>query len=215
MTKILVSLLVAVALNRAAFAQATKPLYENDFAQATAGKVPDDFLVIDGAFSVKQHGGNKFLELPGAPLETFGVLFGPTGKDNLAVTARICGTSKGRRFPTLAVGLGGVSGFRLQVSPAKKALELFRGDTLKTSVPYDWVSGQWTRLKLQIRKVKEGEWKVEGKAWTADAQEPGWGVSIDETEPPIAGRAALWGSPFAGTPIRYDDLTVTPASDQP
>jgi hypothetical protein len=214
-TKIFVMVLAALGLGRAALAQATNPLYENDFAQATVGKVPDDFLVIDGAFGVTAEGGNKFLELPGAPLDTFGVLFGPTEQENVAVTARIYGTGKGRRFPTFAVGLSGVTGFRLQVNPAKKALELFKGDTVKTSVQSEWIGGQWTWLKLQIRKVKDGAWRVEGKAWTAGAKEPGWLISFDETEPPIAGRAALWGSPFAGTPIRYDDLAVTPAVEKP
>jgi hypothetical protein len=215
MTRAVLSLLAVVGLSGSVSAQATKTLYKNDFEKAAAGKVPDDFLVIDGGFSVKEEGGHKFLELPGAPLETFGVLFGPTEQENVTVTARIHGTGKGRRFPTFAVGLSGVSGFRLQVSPAKKALELFKGDTPKNSVPFEWASGQWTRLKLQIRKVKEGEWNVEGKAWPADAKEPGWLISIDETEQPIAGRAALWGSPFAGTPIRYDNLAVTSVSDKP
>src|SRR5438874_13641621 len=55
-----------------------KVIYENNFEKAEVGKVPEDFLVLDGAFTVKEEGGNKFLELPGAPLDTFGLLFGPT-----------------------------------------------------------------------------------------------------------------------------------------
>src|SRR5687767_2573183 len=103
----------------------TRPLYETDFEKAQIDKVPDDFLVLDGGFAVKEESGNKSLELPGAPLETFGVLFGPTESSGLAVTARIQGTGKGRRFPTFAVGLNGVSGYKLQISPAKKLVELF------------------------------------------------------------------------------------------
>ena len=67
----------------------TKPLYENNFQSAEVGKVPDDFLVLDGGFTVKTDGTNKFLELPGAPLDSFGVLFGPTEKEDVEVTARI------------------------------------------------------------------------------------------------------------------------------
>ena len=37
-------------------------------------------------------------DLDGDPYETFGVLFGPTEKDGLCVSARILGTGKGRRF---------------------------------------------------------------------------------------------------------------------
>ena len=74
-------------------------------ATAARTDLPADFLVLDGAFEVKEEAGNKFLELPGAPLETFGVLFGPTEKDGLSVGVRIFGTLKGRRFPAFGAGL--------------------------------------------------------------------------------------------------------------
>ncbi len=198
-----------LGLAGALFAQQTKALYENNFEKAELDKVPDDFLVLDGQFAVKEEGGNKFLELPGAPLDTFGVLFGPTEKEGTAVSARIFGTGKGRRYPTFAVGLNGqgTSAYRLQVSPAKKALELFKGDEVKATVPFEWQSGAWARLRLQVRKVKDGQWKVEGKAW-ADKEPSAWLVSFDEREQPVAGKASIWGSPYATTPIRFDDLIL-------
>lgn len=189
----------------------TKPLYENNFEKAEMGKAPDDFLVLDGGFAVKEEGGNKFLELPGAPLDTFGALFGPTEKAGIAVSARIKGTGKGRRYPTFGVGLNGQGGYRLQVSPAKKALELYKGDEVLASVPYEWKSGEWTLLWLQTSKTGDG-WKVEGKAWTQGETEPAdWTVSHVEKAEPAAGRASIWGSPFSTLPIQYDDLLVTPA----
>src|SRR6266705_3685029 len=131
LTKTSVEIVLLTGLAFGAFAQQAKLLYENDFEKAALDKVPEDFLVIDGQFAVKEEGGNKFLELPGAPLDTFGVLFGPTEKEGTAVFARIYGTGKGRRYPSFAVGLNGqgTAAYRLQVSPAKKALELFKGDT--------------------------------------------------------------------------------------
>ena len=215
-TKTCVGLLLLTGLALGAFAQQAKLLYENDFEKAALDKVPDDFLVLDGQFAVKQEGDNKFLELPGAPLDTFGVLFGPTEKEGTAVSARIFGTGKGRRYPTFAVGLNGqgTSAYRLQVSPAKKALELFKGDEVKATVPYEWQSGAWARLRLQVRRVKDGQWKVEGKAWT-DEEPSAWLVSVDEKEQPVAGKASIWGSPYATTPIRFDDLKVTPTTDAP
>ena len=213
-TKTCVELVLLSGLAFGAFAQQSKPLYENDFERAELDKVPDDFLVLDGQFTVKQEGDNKFLELPGAPLDTFGVLFGPTEKEGTAVSARIFGTGKGRRYPTFAVGLNGqgTSAYRLQVSPAKKALELFKGDEVKATVPYEWQSGAWARLRLQVRKVKDGQWKVEGKAW-ADKEPSAWLVSLEEREQPVAGKASIWGSPYATTPIRFDDLKVATATD--
>src|SRR5687768_2282918 len=92
-----------------------KILYENDFEKSELGKVPGEFLVHEGEFAVKKNVTNKSFELPDAPLETFGVLFGPTMETNVAVTAKICGTAKGRRFPTFAIGLNGVGGYKLQV----------------------------------------------------------------------------------------------------
>src|SRR5687768_16301605 len=119
---------VGIGLRATALGQGTKALYENNFEKAAVGSVPEEFVVIDGDFVVKEEEANKFLELPGAPLETFGVVFGPNEKENVVVTARIFGTGKGLRFPTFGVGLGGQGGYRLQVAPAKKAIELYRGD---------------------------------------------------------------------------------------
>jgi hypothetical protein len=166
-------------------------------------------LVLDGGFAVKEEGGNKFLELPGAPLETFGVLFGPTEASGLAVSARIQGAGKGRRFPTFAVGLNGVGGFKLQVAPAKKLVELVKGEEVVGSAPFAWESGSWTMLRLQCRKVKDGEFKLEGKAWKqGDAEPKDWQISHAEPAESPAGRPSVWGMPFAGTPIKFDDLQV-------
>src|SRR5216110_3065495 len=150
--------LAAVCLAVAALAQTAQPIYQNNFEKAELDKVPEEFLVLDGQFAVKEEGGNRFLELPGAPLDTFGILFGPTATDGHAVSARVFGTGKGRRYPTFAVGLNGqgTSAYRLQVSPAKKSVELFKGDAVRASVPYEWQSGAWTRLCLQVRRVKDG-----------------------------------------------------------
>ena len=188
---------------------AGKVIYENDFEKTDVDKVPSDFLVLDGGFTVKQDGTNKFFELPGAPLETFGVLFGPTVESDVAVTAKIRGTGKGRRFPTFALGLNGVGGYKLQVSPAKKALELFRGDELQASVPFEEKLGSWMTLRLQLRKSTETEWKIEGKVWPENLPEPKQPrIVFAEKTKPIAGRASIWGSPYAETPIQFDDLKV-------
>lgn len=199
---------VAMTGNRLAMAQDAKPLYEMNFEQAEAGKVPEGFLVVDGAFEVKEEGGNKFLELPGAPLDSFGVLFGPTEKSDVSVSARIRSTNKGRRYPAFGVGLNGQSGYRLQVSPGKKALEIYKGDLVVAGVPYEWKSGEWTMFQFQI--VKAGDvWKLAGKAWVQGATEPAQAmVAYDEKEEPSPGRASIWGNPFATTPIQFDDLAV-------
>lgn len=203
---------IAIAICAAATALAQTATYEQNFDAAEVGSVPKEFLVLDGGFKVAEEGGNKFLELPGAPLDTFGVLFGPTEKENRVVSARIFGSTKGRRAPTFNVGVGGVGGYKLQVSPGKKAVELYKSDEVKATVPFNWKSGTWTRLSLALKKVKDGEWRVEGRVWADDAKAPAEPtITFTETEQPPAGRASIGGSPYATTPIRYDDLVSAPA----
>jgi hypothetical protein len=202
-------LVAGFGLVAAGSAQTNQPLYENNFEKAAVGSLPEEFLVLDGGFVVQEEAGNKFLELPGAPLETFGVLFGPTENENTVVSARVFGTGKGRRFPTFALGLGGQGGYRVQVAPAKKSIELYKGDTVKTSIPYEWEASQWTQLKIQIRKAAPAEWKIEAKVWPHGTKEPeSWTLIAEEKQKPSNGRASIWGSPYAGTPIRFDDLLV-------
>ena len=204
-------LLAASAPDRACAAP-EKTLYHNDFEAAEVGKLPAEMMVMSGDFAVRQDAKEgRFLELPGEPLDTFGLLFGPTPAGEATASARFFGTKKGRKFPTFGVSLGGVGGYRLQVSAAKKTLEIFQGDEPRQSVAYEWKDESWTSLRVQVRKAKDG-WVVEGKAWPAGTPEPAaWTITFPTKEEPPAGRAGIWGSPFAGTPIRFDDLDLSPA----
>jgi hypothetical protein len=189
---------------------APKILYQSDFAKTELNQVPAGFLVLDGDFAVKESEGGKVLELPGAPLDTFGVLFGSATNAGVCVSARIYGTSKGRRAPSFGVGLNGAGGYKLKVSPGKNSLEIYKGDVSAASVPFDWKSGAWTMFRLRVRQVGGGDWKVEGKAWVQTGPEPkDWMISLDEKSPLRDGRPSIWGSPYSGTPIRFADLMVT------
>jgi hypothetical protein len=132
MNRLCVSALLACSLSAVAD---TPPLYRNDFESAEVGQTPKEFLIIAGTFTVQQEAGNKFLELPGEPLDTFGLLFGPTEGEGVSASAKFFGTSKGRKFPTFGVSLNGAGGYRLQVSAAKKALEIFKGDETRVNAP--------------------------------------------------------------------------------
>lgn len=186
-----------------------KVLFQTDFEAAAVDSFPDDFLLSDGGFAVKSVDGNKVLELPGDPLEAFGFYFGPTEKENIAVQARFMGTGKGRRFPTYSVSLGAGGQFKLRVSPAKKSIELYKGDDVVATVPHTWPSGKWQMVYLQVRKVKDGGWNVEGKVWPQGEPEPkDWTITLDQKEQPLGGRPAIWAAPYSGTPILMDDLKV-------
>lgn len=208
MNSVLTTLLAAAVFCTTAQA-GTKPLFSQDFSSVQGSEIPDEFLVLDGQFAVKEDGGNRFLELPGSPLETFGVMFGPNESSGVRVGARIYGTKQGRKFPTFEVGLNGVGGFKLRVAPAKKLVELLKGDDVLATVLFEWKTGEWTNLRLQVRKTSDGL-KIEGRAWQAGDEPREWTVTTTEKTAVPAGKAGVWGMPFAGTPIRFDDLTVTP-----
>ena len=155
-----------LAFGLAAFtAQAAEPLYQNNFEETQIGEVPDDFLVLDGDFAVKQEGGNKYLELPGAPLDAFGFMFGPSARHGNEISARMFGTKKGRRYPVFGIALNGVNGYRLQVAPAKRAIELLKGSTVVAKVPFRWGGGEWLRLALQVEQTGAAEWIISGRVW--------------------------------------------------
>jgi hypothetical protein len=208
-------LALSLGFGWSAIAQAGKVLYENNFEKAGVDKVPEDMLVLDGGFAVKQEGDSKVLELPGAPLETFGVLFGPTEAANVEATARLFATGKGRRFPVFGVGLNGVGGYKLQIAPGKKQIELVKGEDIVASKEFEWTgNNSWTVMRLQVRKTGEGV-QVEGKAWKQGAEEPkDWQIAYTDKSPAPAGRASIWGNPFSGTPIRFDDLKMLSVGDK-
>jgi hypothetical protein len=196
-----------VALAMTVAAEDARPLYENNFERAEVGKVPTNMLVLDGDFAVKADATNKFLELPGEPLDTYGVLFGPAEKSDVAVGARFNGTAHGRRGPVFGVGLNGQSGYKLEYSGGKKALEIHKGDAIVATVPFEWKPGEWTMMRLQIRKAGD-VWKLEGKAWQGGIEPAATMISYDETTEPTPGRASIWGMPYSGTPIQFDDLLL-------
>jgi hypothetical protein len=180
-------------------------LFEQNFEALPAGPMPKEFLALAGEFAVAEEGGAHFLELPGSPLDTFGALFGPSSAEPCSLEGRFYGTKTGRKFPTFGLSLRGAGGYRLQVSPGKGLLEIYKGDEPLAGVAFGWQSGTWTSLKLTLRKEGAG-WVIEGRAWSEGsapaAPQVRWEVQGDLA----AGRAAIWGSPYSGTPIRFDDL---------
>ncbi|MCY3023489.1 MAG: hypothetical protein NTW87_31300 [Planctomycetota bacterium] len=187
-------------------------LFKSDFEKDDVGKSAADlgFVVIgEGDFHVALDGKNKVLELAPTPLDTHGFLFGPNESENVSVQARVFGTASGRRFPLFGIGIGGVGGYMLRLQPVRKVLEVLKADQVKKAVPYTWTSNTWTVLALSVRKAQDGAWVIEGKAWEDGKEEPKEPLlSFADNEKPTAGRAGLWGIPYSGELIRFDDLLV-------
>ena len=84
-------------------AQAEGPLYQNNLQKLALGKLPDEFLILGGEFSLIKDGDNVVIELPSDPIDAFGLLYGPTVKsEGTVASARFFGTKKGRRMPSFA-----------------------------------------------------------------------------------------------------------------
>lgn len=186
--------------------------YATDFTKFATGKpTGDELFVLNGAFAVAEADGNKFLELPGNPVDTFGVLFGPEGQAAVEASARVRGTSDGKMFPEFGVGANDSGGWKLWVLPGQNALVLRLKEEERARVPFAWTSGAWMRLKLRVAPATDGKWRIEGKAWADGGKEPaGWTIATTEQAAPPAGRASVWGQPYAGTPIHFDDLSAGP-----
>ncbi len=208
---VLLVLVVATALTAAPKAPDPQRVFAEDFSRAEA--LPDTLLILNGEFALRSEGGNRFLELPGTPLDQYGIMFGPTRQAGDRVSARFWGTRAGRQQPAFGVGLNGVGGYRLMISAAKRRLELLKGDVVVAGADWIWTTGRWAHLSLQVRAMAADKWRVEGKAWMEGEREPeGWNVVWNEDAMPAPGRASVWAHPYSGTPIRLDDLRVVPAA---
>jgi hypothetical protein len=198
-----------VALTASAQTPADKVLFENAFESANMDSVPEELMILGGQFSVKEIDGNKVLELPGNPLEDFGALFGPAESDGIAVRASIRSESTKRLAPRFGVGLGGVAGYRLLVTASQNALQLLKDQEVVSSAPLQWTPATWTSLHLQVRKISESKLIIEGRAWANGTPEPkDWSISFEISESPPTGKASIWGAPYSGKPILFDDLSV-------
>jgi len=200
---------VAMALLTLVPSAVSEVLFETDFEKARLDEVPPEFTLLDGHFAVREQGGNKFIESPGTPVDTYSLLVGPAERENISVTARVHGTATGRRFPAFAIALQGTAGYRLQVSPGRRKIELWRGDEEKAGAPFAWSPGQWLRLRLEQVKTGEVAWRIRGRVWPDGTTEPStWALSVEDNTAPRTGRSALLAYPIAGTPIRYDDIRI-------
>jgi hypothetical protein len=179
------------------------------------GKPPDELFILNGAFRVAAEAdGNKVLELPGNPLDSFGVLFGPEDQQATEVSARVAGTNAGRMFPEFGVGANDAGGWKLWVLPGQDALVLRKKEADEVArVPFKWASGRWTHLKLRVSPAADGTWLVQGKAWPAGGQEPAEWTITATTRPPRrrAGRAC--GA--TRTPARRSGSTTCPPPRRP
>src|SRR5881394_43234 len=190
-----------------ATADAPPANYSNDFEKADEGSMPEQLLVVNGKFQVKKEGGNKFLELAGEPLDAFAFMLG--SDEHTTISASIRASSTGKRFPEFGIALSGAGGYKLWLMPAINELQIMKGDDVKVAKPLTWKSGSWLNLKLHRRT--DGQKNIlEGKVWDKSSPEPAdWMITLEDSEKPPKGRPSVWGVPYSGTPIDFDDLSIS------
>lgn len=182
---------------------------KEDFSSMAAGEVPDALMVVDGAFEIAELSGNKCLQLNAEPLVDAGVLLGRSLKNGGSVKAKIRATSRKRSFPKFGIGIGGTSGYRLLLIPAQKQIEVIRdGENLATA-PAAWKSGAWFWMEFSSVPAAGGKSTLEGRIWEDGQPRPEKPLVTLAAEAPPAGKCSVWGAPYAGTPVQFDDIEIT------
>ena len=180
-----------------------------NFENADIGQAPADLFILDGDFMVTKIEENRVLALAGEPLGEFGVLFGRRKSSEVRLRARIRSRSLSRQLPSFGIGLNGRSGFRLTVAAGAHVVRLHTGNEILASTRYHWQSERWTWLELSVEQISATSWHVCAKVWEHGVTEPVDSIlAWTTTRQPSTGRPSMWGIPYAGQPIFFDDLSV-------
>ncbi len=143
------------------------------------------------------------------PLTEASIQLGKSLKGSGEVVARIKGIQKRRSYPRFGVALHGLSGFRLRVVPARKEIELVRGEEVIQSAPFEWSNEQWHFVQLRAQKLAGERWSISGWAWAEASKKPKSPLVeyISEVQR-LQGKSSIVGTPYSGQPILFDDVVI-------
>ncbi len=193
---------------RSAEDDAGRLVYQNDFTQASAGGLAEDFLILEGAFTVEKKSSQAYLKLSALPLLDASVQLGENLTGGAVIKVRVKAERQGRRAPAFGVGLHGLTGFQLLVEPAGQKLKLKLGIERVQDAGFKWRSGQWYFVELSVVE-NNNSWTVEGRVWAESEKRPEAAqIEYIAEENPGKGRAYLSGTPSSGHPIYYDDIEL-------
>ena len=191
--------------------------FEEDFEKVEVGEAPDKVMEIEGTFKVVEEEGKKFLRVGIAPLAENGIVLGPSMKGGGSIEAKIRSFKKRRSYPRFGIGLHGISGYRLRVVPSSGMVELLKNEEVVAKEKFKWKADTWANMKLEIKKSGDA-WSIKGWVWpTADGEQKEQPekpvVEHTDKEAPGQGKGSLWGSPYSGRPIDFDDVKIVPEGD--
>ena len=184
--------------------------FAEDFSKLAVGSEPENLFILDGAYAVKQEEGEKCLSLPGSPVGDFGLLFGPRVRQKeLSLSFSFLSSKKGRRYPSIAAGLGGVRSYRFRFNAATRQIVLLRGENEIGKALFNWESGAWCQVRFQALPEDGDNTRIRLKLWKRGIKEPAkWLFDILDDQAFAGGKCALWAYPYAGTPIHFDELRI-------
>ena len=187
-----------------------KVAYEQNFEKIEVGRLPDDFFVLDGRFSVQQRNARKCLILPGNPVGEFGFLFGPRfGLETMELSYSCLGGVKSRRHSAFSGAIGGIRGLNYRINPSSRKGILTYFDDWKHDDHITWESKEWMRVYIKIvpQPVKQGMMitlKTHLESESAGPKE-GFTTFLKGT---LSGKCALWGFSYAEEEMRWDDILI-------
>ena len=56
--------------------------------------------------------------------------------------------------------------------PTTNEFQINKGEKTLATVPYQWTTNTWTRLKFSTTRTPDGKFKIQGKAWQDGKEEP-------------------------------------------
>jgi hypothetical protein len=195
------------------FGQEVPAAFLANFEKEKLGELPDGMMEIEGLFTVAADGEkNKALKMSEDPLAENAVIMGPSFEGAGSVSVRVRAEKKRRSFPRFGIGVHGISGYRLRVVGASNLVELVKGEEVVQSVPFKWDAAVWNVLKLEVLQAGE-KWIVSGWVWPEGTEQPEVAtIALESDDKPGRGKASLWGTPYAGKPVWFDDVKILPGA---
>jgi len=175
-----------------------------------AGEVPAEVFVLDGKVSIAEKDGSKAIMIdPGTELVEASAQLGDSAAGSAMIQTKVFASKKGRSSPRFGVSVHGMSGPRLYVNPAKKLIELVRGDQTLASMPLTWTSDAWLNLRLEAKKADGDKWNVTATVWgDKDAAPAAPQLKHDLAGLKGQGKCTLWATPYSNTPIYFNSIQI-------
>ncbi|MDC0369289.1 hypothetical protein OAN13_06295 [Opitutales bacterium] len=187
-----------------------KVAYEQNFEKIEEGRLPDDFFVLDGRFSVQERNARKCLILPGNPVGEFGFLFGPRfGLETMELSFSCLGGFKSRRHSAFSGAIGGIRGLHYRINPSSRRGILSYLDDWKHDDHITWESKEWMRVCIKIvpQPAKQGMLISLKTHLESESTGPNEGFTTF-LKGTLSGKCALWGFSYAEKEMRWDDILI-------